>query len=164
MAPSLRGLRRLHLAGCVKITEGSVEAALSNNAVGLQSLALESCSPYFNMTAFATYCYKHKYLTSLSSISLTVPYYRDSTLRAGWISGVLHLLQHSPIESFQLYAGGSLEDEVSYPTIKFESLKRLVDGHLATLRRIGIQRLIVSVEWLSYAVSGAFSGFDYGPD
>ncbi|KAG8695855.1 hypothetical protein FRC08_007522 [Ceratobasidium sp. 394] len=153
MAPSLRGLRRLHLAGCVKITEGSVNEVLSNNSVGLQSLALESCSPHFNMSAFGTYCSEHKHLTSLSSISLTLPYYRDSVPRERWIDDVLLLLQHSPIESFQLYASSGLEDEVSCPTIHSEHLKTLVDGHPATLRRIGIQRLIVPVESLSYAVS-----------
>ncbi|KAG9085222.1 hypothetical protein FRC06_003695 [Ceratobasidium sp. 370] len=153
MAPSLRGLRRLHLAGCVKITERSINEVLSNNAAGLESLALESCSPYFSMSVFGTYCSEHQYLTSLSSISLTLPYFKDSTQRERWIGDVLFMLQHSPIESFQLYAGGSLEDEVSYATINFESLKRLADGHLTTLRRIGIQRLIIPVEALSYAVS-----------
>ncbi|KAG9121870.1 hypothetical protein FRC07_001997, partial [Ceratobasidium sp. 392] len=52
-----------------------------------------------------------------------------------------------------LYAGGGIEDEVSYATIDFKSLKRLVDDHAFTLRRIGIQRLVIPVESLSYAVS-----------
>ncbi|KAG8703946.1 hypothetical protein FRC09_003855 [Ceratobasidium sp. 395] len=153
MIPSLRGLRRLHLAGCAKITEGSVKEALSDNIVGLRSLALEGCSPYFDMSALSAHCFEHKLLSSLSSISLTLPYCKDSIQRDRWISDALLLLHHSPIESFQLYAGGgtTAEGELSYASINFESIRGLVDGHSVTLKRIGIQRLIVSVELVHYA-------------
>jgi hypothetical protein len=46
-----------------------------------------------------------------------------------------------------------MEDEVSYARLGFKGLKGLVDGHAGTLRRIGIQRVIVPVEALSYASS-----------
>jgi hypothetical protein len=43
---SLKSLRRLHLAGCIKVTEHSVGKLLADNH-WLQSLALETCSPRF---------------------------------------------------------------------------------------------------------------------
>ncbi|QRV98926.1 hypothetical protein RhiJN_26945 [Ceratobasidium sp. AG-Ba] len=153
MSSSLCRLRRFHLAGCIKVTEGSIKEVISRNTAGLESLALESCSPHLDMASLGTYCHESKCLTSLSSISLTIPFYKDSSQRDKWFEDVLVLLKHSPIESFQLYAGGGVEDEVSHSGISFGSLKQLVDAHAGTLRRIGIQRLIIPLDALRYAIA-----------
>jgi hypothetical protein len=105
------------------------------------------------MAAFGVHCTEHKNLSSLASISLTMPYYRDSTQPEKWLGDVLLLLQHSPIEIFQLYASVGIENEVSCTRLGFEGLKRLVDEHADTLKRIGIQRIIVPVELVGYASS-----------
>ncbi|QRV84884.1 hypothetical protein RhiJN_12900 [Ceratobasidium sp. AG-Ba] len=41
MSSSLYRLRRFHLAGCTKVTEGSIKEVISRNAAGLESLAGE---------------------------------------------------------------------------------------------------------------------------
>ncbi|KAF8607315.1 hypothetical protein BDV93DRAFT_468045 [Ceratobasidium sp. AG-I] len=151
MAPSLRRLRRLHLTGCAKITEISVYRVISENCVGLQSLALESCSLAFDMSAFSAFCCENNSLAYLTSISLTIPLVREPSQRHKWFSDVLALLKRSPIESFQLYAGGGMDNEMSYAEIGHENIKQLVDRHRLTLRRIGIQRLITPLESLGYA-------------
>ncbi|CAE6337736.1 unnamed protein product [Rhizoctonia solani] len=150
MIPSLRNLRRLHLAGCIKITERSVGNFLVDN-YRLQSLALETCSPRFDMGIFASDCDTHRRLQLLTSISLTMPPSKDSNQRRIWFAKVILLLKHCPLESFQLYAGGGADELISYEGVDHETIKELVDLHAPTLRRIGIQRLIVPLESIAYA-------------
>jgi hypothetical protein len=167
MLPSMRNLRRFHIAGCIRVTETSVNNILAENH-NLLSLALESCSPNFvsagldnyqpvaeyarkDMGAFATTCAQFRRLSSLTSISLTIPVFKDSNQRQSWLNQVLLLLEHSPLELFQLYAGGGTEDSISYVGIDDEVMKRFVDSHASTLKRVGIQRLIVPLESLAYA-------------
>ncbi|KAJ1301100.1 hypothetical protein OPQ81_003516 [Rhizoctonia solani] len=150
MIPSLWNLHRLHLAGCIRVTERSVGNFLTENN-NLRSLALETCSPRFDMGALASACAAHKRLQFLTSISLTMPPSKESSQRQKWFADVILLLKHSPLESFQLYASGGTDELISYEGIDHEAIKELVDSHASTLRRIGIQRLIVPVESLAYA-------------
>ncbi|CUA78431.1 hypothetical protein RSOLAG22IIIB_13141 [Rhizoctonia solani] len=149
MLPSLENLRRLHLAGCVKVTESAIENFLDGNR-HLRSLAIEACSSRFNMNTLASTCDTHKRLESLTSISLTMPPSKESSERRKWFGDVILLLKHSPLESFQLYASGGTDEIISYEGIDHEAIKEIVDSHAFTLRRIGIQRLIVPVESLAY--------------
>lgn len=103
------------------------------------------------MSAFSTSCSEGNSLATLTSISLTIPVVKEPTQRQKWFSDVLTLLQHSPIESFQLYAGGGMDNEMAHAEIDHESIKKLVDGHKSTLRRIGIQRLITPLQSVGYA-------------
>ncbi|CAE6524884.1 unnamed protein product [Rhizoctonia solani] len=150
MLPSLWNLRRLHLAGCIKLTESSVGNFLADNS-HLRSLALEACSPRFNMNTLSSACATHKSLKWLTSISLTMPPSKESSERRRWLGDVILLLKYSPLESFQLYASGGTDELISYEGVNHEAIKELVDLHAATLRRIGIQRLIVPVKSLAYA-------------
>ncbi|CAE6506020.1 unnamed protein product [Rhizoctonia solani] len=150
MRPSLWNLRRLHLAGCIKVTECSVGNFLVDNN-HLQSLALETCSPRFDMNSLASACATHKRLQFLTSISLTMPPSKESSQRHKWLGDVILLLKYSPLESFQLYASGGTDELISYEGVDYEAVRELVDLHAFTLKRIGIQRLIVPVESLAYA-------------
>ncbi|CAE6408103.1 unnamed protein product [Rhizoctonia solani] len=150
MLPSLQNIRRLHLAGCIKVTEQSVGNILADNC-RIRSLALETCSPRFNMGLFASDCEAQKRLRFLTSISLTVPTSGGADQRRKWFESIILLLKHSPLESFQLYAGGGTDEFISYEGVDHEAIKELIDLHASTLRRIGIQRLIVPLESMAYA-------------
>ncbi|CAE7131780.1 unnamed protein product [Rhizoctonia solani] len=149
MLPLLWNLRRLHLAGCVKVTESSIGNFLVDN-LQVRSLALETCSPRFDMNALASACASHKRLQFLTSISLTMPPSKESSQRQKWLGDVILLLTYSPLESFQLYASGGVDESISFEGIDHQAIKELVDSHASTLRRIGIQRLIITVESLAY--------------
>ncbi|KAF8752179.1 hypothetical protein RHS01_07881 [Rhizoctonia solani] len=116
-----------------------------------KSLALETCSPRFNMGLFASDCEAQKRLRFLTSISLTVPTSGGADQRRKWFESIILLLKHSPLESFQLYAGGGTDEFISYEGVDHEAIKELIDLHASTLRRIGIQRLIVPLESMAYA-------------
>ncbi|KAH7337636.1 hypothetical protein B0J17DRAFT_663691 [Rhizoctonia solani] len=133
MLPSLLNLRRLHLAGCIKVTETS------------------TCSQRFDMNTLASACSTHRRLQFLTSISLTMPPSKEPGQRRKWFGDVILLLKHSPLESFQLYASGGTDELISYEGVDHEALKELVDSHASTLRRIGIQRLIISLKSLAYS-------------
>ncbi|CUA68668.1 Nephrocystin-3 [Xenopus (Silurana) tropicalis] [Rhizoctonia solani] len=79
-----------------------------------------------------------------------MPPSKESTERRKWFGDVILLLKHSPLESFQLYASGGTDEIISYEGIDHEAIREIVDSHAFTLRRIGIQRLIVPVESLAY--------------
>ncbi|QRW25902.1 hypothetical protein RhiXN_10979 [Rhizoctonia solani] len=128
MLPSLQNIRRLHLAGCIKVTEQSVGNILADNC-RIQSLALETCSPRFNMGLFASDCEAQKRLRFLTSISLTVP----------TSEGLINV------------GNGGTDEFISYEGVDHEAIKELIDLHASTLRRIGIQRLIVPLESMAYA-------------
>jgi hypothetical protein len=103
------------------------------------------------MDEFALDCEAHKRLQFLTSISLTMPPSKESNQRRKWFSSVTLLLKHSPLESFQLYAGGGTDETISYEGVDHEAIKELIDSHASTLRRIAIQRLIVPLESIAYA-------------
>lgn len=103
-----------------------------------------------DMRAFGAACAEHRRLSSLTSISLTLPVYKEPNQRREWLNQVLMMLEHSPLEVFQLYAGGGTEDSISRKGVDNEIIRDLARSHGSTLKRVGIQRLIVSLESLSY--------------
>ncbi|PPQ99304.1 hypothetical protein CVT24_009172 [Panaeolus cyanescens] len=103
LAPHLVNLEYLHLAGCPKVTEKGVWAAVSSNRFGLLGLGLEGLSNKFDMQALSGNCVSTGALDRLRSITLTI---NHQVNLQEWVDSVILLVSRSPVRLFQIYSTG----------------------------------------------------------
>ncbi|KAL5497830.1 hypothetical protein ACEPAH_2761 [Sanghuangporus vaninii] len=149
MAPSLSRLKKLHLAGCPKITQKGLIHLLRGNVLGITDLALEGLSPSFDMKEFAAS--SSRSLTKLSSITLTTPI---SGATQSWLSSVETLLFHSlALEKFHLYATGDRVKSIYDLNTGF--IRSIADRHRESLTRFAVLRLPLDLSSLDYLAKNA---------
>ncbi|KAL5514673.1 hypothetical protein ACEPAG_1989 [Sanghuangporus baumii] len=149
MSQSLSGLKRLHLAGCPKITQKGLIHLLRENVSGITDLALEGLSPSFDMKEFAAS--SSRSFTRLSSFTLTTPI---SGTTQSWLSSVETLLFHaSVLRKFHLYA--TVDRVKSVYDLNAGFIRSIADRHKETLTRFAVLRLPMDLSSLEYLVKNA---------
>ncbi|KAI0030157.1 hypothetical protein K488DRAFT_79788 [Vararia minispora EC-137] len=127
-------LERLNLVGCSKATHEDVWAIIRRNSHKLKALGLEVLTTAFDTAVFSSACLCAGGLTSLTSFTLTL---QPTLLTSAFITQLVDLLSHSPLELFQLYAVTNAQDSTPAAIL----LSRIIAAHGQRLTKFSVHRI-----------------------